>query len=529
MTCLAMMSACRDFESDRLVEQSVGDCYINIAIAVSGGTTHNRADDKPQGGENGDGREAGFERENTVTGITLILYQDAAGINTTDDPILDFVRYYPVTFGSRDPQGTSYSSKKEEARYTTGPQPLGRHRLNLKGSYHAIVIANAPEAAATLKEGISHLSDVRSRALSKVYDGLPTQLPDKITNFAMTSEQDNIINFGAVTATDVDGGSLEKGEDMLFNLEGQTLIIERMTARLDFSTKYSTTDKVEFKNTYDRPGYVYRVWNALDITAPDASIDATRDHFVVVSVTPFNVSNGDTWLFKRLADDTYAPNSASNKTSSYAKRGETYVPRLLDDESITSWVLDKYSGTAKTSTAYPLFMESELDAYKTQASLASNPYNRELTTEWHSVTSNYFTDSDGSEAFIVNYPKENTVDSDTPLYYYATGLAIEGIYYKKGTTTGGTPKVYYGFLRHQGESLTSYDAFKLEGKDATETATLISNAKAMKCAPGTAMNFGVVRNNIYRISINKITEQGELELKIKVKKWDPYIHEYIYM
>ena len=32
------------------------------------------------GGEKGDGREAGFEEENAVTGITVILYKDAAGI-----------------------------------------------------------------------------------------------------------------------------------------------------------------------------------------------------------------------------------------------------------------------------------------------------------------------------------------------------------------------------------------------------------------------------------------------------------------
>ena len=43
------------------------------------------------------------------------------------------------------------------------------------------------------------------------------------------------------------------------------------------------------------------------------------------------------------------------------------------------------------------------------------------------------------------------------------------------------------------------------------------------------MKYGVVRNNIYRISINSIDKKGSMELSIKVKKWDPYIHEYIYM
>ena len=534
MTCLAMMSACRDFESDRLVEQSVGDCYINIAIAVSGGNTHTRADE-PKGGEDGDGREAGFERENTVTGITLILYQDDAGINTTAAPVpvLKLVRYFPVTLGHRETPNTEYATKTDEAYYTTGVQPLGANILNFGATYHAIVIANAPEVAASLTEGVSTLSDVRKFPLSTIYAGDPTKPASDCTNFAMSSEQDNIINFGSVTATNLDGTPHSKGQDRLFDLTGQTLVIERMAARIDFSTKYSTGDKVKYdETTYNRAGYVYRVWNAADEaanTAPSNAEDANRDHFVVVSITPFNVSDGNTYPIKRIADDGKTPSDASNVTSTFAKRtAAAYVPRYLDGETTTSWVLDSYSSAAKKAEAYPSHIKGRLDAYKTQTSLASSPYNLELKKEWHDVASNYF-DLDGNETFIVSYPKENTVDSDSPLYYYATGVAIEGIYYTKGTTTVGTPKVYYGFLRHQGESDAAYDAFKLEGKDAAETTSLITAAKAMKCNASKAMNFGVVRNNIYRISIDRITEQGTLELKIKVKKWDPYIHEYIYM
>ena len=43
------------------------------------------------------------------------------------------------------------------------------------------------------------------------------------------------------------------------------------------------------------------------------------------------------------------------------------------------------------------------------------------------------------------------------------------------------------------------------------------------------MNFGVVRNNIYRISIDRIDEKNNMQLNIKVKKWDVFTHEVIYM
>lgn len=62
----------------------------------------------PKGGENGDGREAGFQRENTISGITVILYQDATGINTTANPTLDLVRYFPVSEGNRHNANRSY-------------------------------------------------------------------------------------------------------------------------------------------------------------------------------------------------------------------------------------------------------------------------------------------------------------------------------------------------------------------------------------------------------------------------------------
>ena len=47
------------------------------------------------------------------------------------------------------------------------------------------------------------------------------------------------------------------------------------------------------------------------------------------------------------------------------------------------------------------------------------------------------------------------------------------------------------------------------------------------------MNFGIVRNNIYRISIDKVHEKTDetpkITLKIKVKKWDKFEHAPIYM
>ena len=187
-TCLAMLSACYNYDQEGIEEVNASNCYINLAISVSNGNEHSTRASEPTGGENGDGREAGFERENTITGIILILYEDAAGINTTANPTLDLVRYFPVTLESRETQGLDRFPHKEEARYSTGNQSLGKHNLKFDKTYHVLVIANAPELMSSFVEGTSTLNDVRNACLNKIYNGDPTKSADLCTNFIMSSE-----------------------------------------------------------------------------------------------------------------------------------------------------------------------------------------------------------------------------------------------------------------------------------------------------------------------------------------------------
>ena len=68
-----LLTACKEVTDDTDVTvPEVSKCFINLSIAVtnSNGTITRGT---PSGGENGDGREAGFDRENAVTGITLML------------------------------------------------------------------------------------------------------------------------------------------------------------------------------------------------------------------------------------------------------------------------------------------------------------------------------------------------------------------------------------------------------------------------------------------------------------------------
>jgi hypothetical protein len=81
--------------------------------------------------------------------------------------------------------------------------------------------------------------------------------------------------------------------------------------------------------------------------------------------------------------------------------------------------------------------------------------------------------------------------------------------------------VFYHFLRHQGEQDLAYQALTADG---LSTSAL--------CPASPAMNFGIVRNNIYRVSIESITpdvDDIKVTLNIKVKKWDKFVHTPIIM
>ena len=474
-TLVFLLTACQFEDSaDCPKEENVSASYINLTIAVSNGNSHSRTRDgeKPTAGEDGDGREAGFERENAVTGITLILYQsDANGINTTTDPTLDLVRYFPVTKVS----GTVASPI--EAKYTTGLQLIGKYGVAFAKEYHAIVIANY-DMTGSLTEGTSTLDDVRTATLEAVHSGGNDykSAANLYTNFIMSSEQDNILDF-----TDDDVMTEDASGDRTYNFDDDThaLVIERMAARIDFWSKGGTYD-----NTYTTPGYVY-------IPVKSDGTTPSEDRFVVTRITPFNLNNGNEYLLKRS-------NDASGKyLADEAENGKTYI---IDPSTST-----------KTGSSTPTTFVNALSGIASSTDLSGNDYCHTIASLHGLASASSAIDS--KENIVICYPMENTLPDASPLYYYATGIAIEGDYYVgNNNKTVGEHRIYFGYIRHQGDKSTSYDALLPSELDAT-----------VKTSNGKPMNFGIVRNNIYRISIDKVIEKTpdalRLKIKIEEEKW----------
>ena len=410
----------------------------------------------PLGGEDGDGREQGIEtRENEVEGVTLIFYRNNVGINASAESAavtpIDFVAYYTTTL-----VGDVSDRYSGELRYTTGEREL-KAPLSSDNEYHMLVVANA-NLEGLIVAGTTTLAQVRDMVRSSVYAG--TGVGTNASLFVMTSEEDKLLSFGT-------GSYNQATNRRIFTFDN--IHIERMAARIDFWAKNAA-----YATDYDHNGYLYSV--------------GTTDHFVLTSITPFNLNmgSGNEYLFKRTSD----------ASSPY-----------LANETTSNWVIDLYT-SGKTTAAHPEWMVST------------------LTTVESSLTNDYNITMEGSQSgiqkveniddIIIAYPKENTLNSSSPLYYYATGLAFEGYYYVNGAKTGGERRVYYHYLRHQGDA-ESYTAVKSPLD------------KSVTCGSTTPMSCGVVRNNIYRVSIGGITPDDRLILNIKVKKWDKFEHATIYM
>lgn len=503
-----LLTACQFEDNQECPDEiNVGTSYINLTIAVSNGkATGTRAGEMPASGEDGNGREAGFERENAVTGITLILYQ-GTGINGDGSQKLDFVRYFSVTRdGGAAGHGTPYAagsghsahSSQIEAKYTTGPQLIGKagiSKIDFTKAYHALVVANY-DLTGSLVEGSSTLANVRDVILSTTYSGGLSIPASSAANFVMSSEEDVTLNFAdaAIKSTDT------SGEDTydFSKSSNYDIVIERMAARIDFWAKGGTYD-----TSYPTEGYVYRPWKTIDTESPSSA-----DRFVVTRITPFNLNNGTEYLLKRTND----------------------VAKYLASETGNNYVIDPKTST-KIETATPSTFVNALSGIAALADLSANAYSHsveDMHAQIGTGKTGGFSYSDGgitAEDIIICYPMENTLPDESPLYYYATGLAIEGDYYIGDNKTDPSKcehRIYFGYIRHQGESAASYDALL--------PSDLSSSVKTSSDKP---MNFGIVRNNIYRISIDKVLEKTEeapkLKIKIEEEKWRHVEHPSIYI
>lgn len=283
---MSFASCASDTTSDLPLPSKDMKAYLQVKVTVegSGDTRASRADKEPDGGEDGNGREPGINKENDVNSLTVLLYNSDKDDLSDDNAIIDYV----YTFTNLTKSTTSTSGI--DATYTTVPKEIDAAIVGK--NYHVIVIANADDMTSRCK-GMK-ISEVRDLQMSKVC----TRDADitKFSNFIMSSKEDAKIDF-----------KTEGSETDPYQV---TVDIERLAARIDIipNATYDVTGK----------GYYYNVMDGTNVIGG----------FKLESVTPTKVMTSGEYLIKRVSSDkdvstvTYFGQEVMNPTT---KASTNYV------------------------------------------------------------------------------------------------------------------------------------------------------------------------------------------------------------
>lgn len=257
---MSFASCASDTTSDLPLPSKDMKAYLQVKVTVegSGDTRASRATTgRPQGGEEGDGREPGINHENEVNSLTVLLYKSDKDDLSDDNAIIDYV----YTFTNLNKVTTSSGGN---VTYTTVPREIDASIVGK--NYHVIVIANADDMTSRCK---GKISEVRDLQMSKVC----TRDADitKFSNFIMSSKKDAMIDF------------TKEGSET--NPYVVNVDIERLAARIDIipNATYDVTGK----------GYYYNVMDGTNVIGG----------FKLESVTPTNVMTKGEYLIKRVSSD----------------------------------------------------------------------------------------------------------------------------------------------------------------------------------------------------------------------------------
>lgn len=258
---MSFASCASDTTSDLPLPSKDMKAYLQVKVTVegSGDTRASRATTEPQGGEDGNGREPGINKENDVNSLTVLLYKSNKDDLSDDNAIIDYV----YTFTNLTKATTSTSGI--DATYTTVPKEIDAAIVDK--NYHVIVIANADDMTSRCKG--KKISEVRDLQMSKVC----TRDADitKFSNFIMSSKKDAKIDF-------TKEGS--ETDPYLVDVD-----IERLAARIDIIPNA----------TYDAASnaYYYDVKDGANVIGG----------FKLESVTPSKVLTKGEYLIKRVSSD----------------------------------------------------------------------------------------------------------------------------------------------------------------------------------------------------------------------------------
>ena len=400
---MSFASCASDTTSDLPLPSKDMKAYLQVKVTVegSGDTRASRAATEPKGGEEGDGREKGINKENDVNSLTVLLYKSGKDDLSEADAIIDYV--YTFTNLKKEKTPTSGS----DATYTTVPKEIDASIVGK--NYHVIVIANADDMTSRCKG--NKISEIRDLQMSKVC----TRDADitKFSNFIMSSKKDATIDFTTE-------GS--ETDPYVVNVD-----IERLAARIDIIPNA----------TYDAASnaYYYDVKDGANVIGG----------FKLESVTPSKVLTKGEYLIKRVSSA-----AAVSAVTYFGLEEMDATTKASTNYVVCPWTKDRTGLTlAKAEGPASLYKVKETTSTSTAVGKAS--YILDYVME-NTTTDNAVVNSTGL-IFKGKYYEETEWDATNhrPIAS-ATGTDREYTYTIRHSDPNGTgpstAPMYYGIVRN---------------------------------------------------------------------------------
>lgn len=396
-----------------------GKAYIQLSfrMADAQGTRAN-----PNGGENGDGNEAGQDYENKIEDAVAFLFNGNETANGSAETLVTPVYFSTVTL---NPDDTHYVTETKQADVETG-------------EYNLIVVANP---------GDDHWWETIS----------PLNLHEVRDHIQKTAWKTNTNADGTTTYTDFLMSSAAEPTQKL-NLENSsadapattTVSVERMAARVDYNA-----DDGEFDITGDA-------------NYADASVK-------ILGATIINDFNAGSYLIKRVSED---PTKKTGSGVTYFGIEEPEAGGQPTNYVIDPWTAEKNSTNADLDN-YPFTIDGQQQVNAAGLYVdGSYLYSGSEDPEWWSTRmiagTSIIDPEDNKEWQRVGYTLENTTAQNQTAKTYNTGLAFQA-QFNPGSALAGY-KSGHTFFRYGDRLYTSLTAMMGQLNEQTDFAAYFDAA-----------------------------------------------------
>ena len=492
--------------------EEVPDGYLRVQVSVAGSGS-SRANPSP--GENGDGLEAGIRNENTIYDVCVFIYADQ-GAGLDSQPATPFAFKGYVSTLTADQTGNLYAVYPLRD-YT----PAENHR--------AVVVANAGD----ISTRVSTLGELRTRLVDEPWQpGANIAAADRCVMASAYNGAKKGNNDGHIQLVNSSTGSAERPN---FYTE---VAIERVAARIDLmANKSLNIDPAQARG--------------LHYTVKKSAASLTLTH-----VVPVNLMGSPSWTLKHVTDgtDTGSLLVCGDETVTATGTPSNYViapSTLLKSEDVSDATLKDWYGDTRASW----LAENYRSVFAGTGALSGFlPY---------AVSQ---TEGDCDRILTIAYSHENTQTEAAHTERFITGLLFRaeyrpGVIFTKAdlTETLATSSEARSFwlVRPSDQSMEENDCVYFASAEAAGAyvsahpelrATItaypdgicyynmwIRHALDNSIADPDAvhethpMEYGIVRNNIYRIGLSftgcgapepEFTNPLNIQSRIFVRHWN---------